>query len=292
MSVDVVIPVFNEQPPALEATLRSCLNQDHPVSNIWIVDDGSESPVQIPSNLRHDHVHGLRLAENRGIAAARNEAIRNSQSGFVACVNTEVILPPDWIQTCVDHLRSNQTVAACTTPIRPSGEARILARWRMRFQEQSYPSPDYSGPIPFAAGHAVLFRRAALDQVKGYDERFRRVHEDADICFRLRAAGWETHLVSSTHALSIQRDSLKFLAKKQLRFDGWLVDPAPAEDPLLVRPRAFPFLLKQTRSLLHRCLRNTLSLRLEFIPIDFAVWWIGIRMGRASWNRADSKREP
>ncbi|MGH9005877.1 MAG: glycosyltransferase family 2 protein, partial [Acidimicrobiia bacterium] len=39
-------------------------------------------------------------------------------------------------------------------------------------------------------GTNVLFRRAALDDVGGWDERYFMYVEDVDLCWRLRGAGW------------------------------------------------------------------------------------------------------
>jgi len=46
----------------------------------------------------------------------------------------------------------------------------------------------------FLQGAALLVRRAAFEQVGGFDERFFMYGEDADLCARLRDAGWEVAL--------------------------------------------------------------------------------------------------
>src|SRR5437762_12914914 len=89
----------------------------------------------------------------------------------------------------------------------------------MRFQEPKF--CDESAPSPFAHGHAAFFRRSAVDAVGWYDVRVGSV-EDSDICERMWKVGWETHYVAQSRSISIQEDTVKLLAMKQLRDIRWL----------------------------------------------------------------------
>ena len=262
VAVDVVIPVFGERSDALSATLSACVHLTFPVSRIFVVDDGSPVPVALPDWARSmPQISLLRLPQNQGISAARNAAIALSTASFIACINTEVLPDPNWLDTCLDYLVSHPRVGACYTRTVPQNPDPLLTRWRMRFQEPAY--PGQSGPTPFAHGHAVLFRKEALDAVGGYDVRFRRHHEDSDICQRMKQVGWESHFVARSRCVSIQQDSLKSLAVKQLRDSGWY---SPQESSLL---RLYLHLSKWT---FLRAARNLLKGRLYFLPVDAAIW--------------------
>ncbi len=268
--VDVIIPVYGERAEALSATLSACVKLCHPVSKIFVVDDGSLKPVSLPDWARSSpQISLLRLPQNQGISAARNAAIALSNATFLACINTEVLPEPDWLGTCLDYISSHPVVGACYTRVVPQNPDRLLTRWRMRFQEPKY--PEQSGPTLFAHGHAVLFRKEALDAVGGYDVRYRRHHEDSDICQRMKKVGWESHYVASSRCISIQQDSLKELAAKQLRDSGWY---SPAESSLV---RLYLHLSKWT---FLRAGRNLLKGRLYFIPIDATIW--GYALGIAT----------
>jgi glycosyltransferase involved in cell wall biosynthesis len=282
--VDVVIPVYGERPEALDATLSACVKQTCPTAKIFVVDDGSPVAVSLPAWARaSDQICLIRLPINQGISAARNAAIACSSATFLACINTEVLPEPGWLATCEAYLRAHPGVAACYTRTLPQHTERLLTRWRMRFQEPM--NPEKSGPVPFAHGHAVLFRKEAVDAVGGYDVRYRRHHEDSDICERMRKIGWESHYVAGSRCLSIQNDSLKALAAKQLRDTGWY---SPAESSLL---HLYVYLSKWT---LIRGGRNLVKGRWYFLPVDFAIWacalWIAtlrtIQSSRASANQA------
>jgi cellulose synthase/poly-beta-1,6-N-acetylglucosamine synthase-like glycosyltransferase len=258
--LDFVIPVYGEAGPALEATVRACLGQGEPPAAVWVVDDGSPVPVTLPLALAAQ-VSLLRLEENAGISAARMAAIARSATPFVACVNVDVLPDRDWARACLGYLREHPTVGAVYARLVPADGASAVSRWRMRFHESPFDRP--SGPAPFAPGHAVLFRRAALDAVGGYDRRLRKIGEDSDVCERMRRAGWETHFVASARCVSIQPDCVRYLGRKQLLRDGF--DPAvPATGSGLA--------LRAARNAVHRVARNLLRGRWSLLPVDVAVW--------------------
>jgi glycosyltransferase involved in cell wall biosynthesis len=278
LRVDVVIPVYREKPGALAQTLRACLKQTFPVSKIYVVDDGSPVPVQLPVEFQSAQtIQLIRLPANQGISAARNAAIANSDSDYITCINSEVLPAPNWLEICLQYLARRPQVGACYARITPNKPERLLSRWRMRFHELSF--GNASGPADFAPGHAVLFRRQAIDQVGGYDVRFRRIDEDSDICRRMKAAGWETHYVSRTLCVSTQEDRLLSLANKQLLRSNW----ASPEDYSV--PRVF---LDQTKWMIVRLVRNTVKLRLLFLPIDVAIWACALGMA-ASRSRQGAR---
>lgn len=282
--VDIVIPAYGERPDALAATLSACLKQTYTVSTVFVVDDGSPQPVCLPDWAQaFPNISLLRLPQNRGISAARNAAIACSKAPLLACINTEVLPDPDWLATCENYLSSHSGVGACYTRLVPCRPNRILTRWRMRFLEAKF--GEESGVSPFAPGHAVLFRKEAIDAVGGYDARRRRHHEDSDICQRMRRSGWETHYVVGSRCISIQEDSLKQLAAKELRESYWY---SPAESSLI---HLYIHLTKWT---VIRGGRNLLKGRFYLLPVDAAVWayvlWMAtssvLRFSRANRGRA------
>jgi cellulose synthase/poly-beta-1,6-N-acetylglucosamine synthase-like glycosyltransferase len=261
-AVDVVIPVFGERSEAPDATLSAAVNQRPPVSKVFVVDDGSPLPVSLPAwAAQLQRITLIRLPTNEGISAARNAAIARSNANFLACINTEVLPEPDWLATCSVYLQTHPKVGACYTRTVPHHPERLLTKWRMRFQEPK--NPAQSCAVPFAHGHAVLFRKEAVDAVGGYDVRHRRHHEDSDICERMQKLGWESHYVASSSCVSIQNDSLRSLAAKQLRDAGWY---SPAESSLL---RLYLQLSKWT---VIRGGRNLAKGRWYFLPVDVAIW--------------------
>jgi cellulose synthase/poly-beta-1,6-N-acetylglucosamine synthase-like glycosyltransferase len=209
-SVDVVISVCNEAPEVLAITVRGCLAASR-VGKVIVVDDGSDQPVSLDLPASERRVSVCRLERNSGISAARNEGIVRTASRYVACVNTEIVLEPDWLDATSHVLDTTPACGAVFTKTTLPA-ATWLTGWRTAYHE--IPTPPEDGPAKFAPGHAVLFRRAALDAIGGYDPRFRRCREDRDVCRRLAKAGWSTIYAARSSCTSHQIDSVGLLGRK------------------------------------------------------------------------------
>ena len=208
--VDVVISVYNEEPEVLELTVQSCLAASG-VGKVLVVDDGSDRPVSLPLP-QERRASVFRLERNSGISVARNEGIARTASRYVACVNSEIELDLDWLNATSRVLDTTPECGAVFTKTRLPTPATWLSRWRTAYHE--IPTPPDDGPVKFAPGHAVLFRRAALEKIGGYDPRFTRCREDVDVCRRLGKAGWSTRYTTGSACISHQVDSVGLLGRK------------------------------------------------------------------------------
>lgn len=271
--MEVVVPAFNESAEAISATIRALSNQTHPVHRVIIVDDASRDPIRLSEGMS-SHVEVLRLGENRGISAARNRGIAHSHAPWIACVNMEVLPEPDWLETCICYLRDHPTVGAVgarTVPLTRPGALDALVQWRSVVQER--PFPEASGPIDWLPGHAILFRRAALEEVDGFDVKYARAGEDVDICHRLWQRGWQVHYTSETVARSIQDDSLATLARAEYNRFCWRADGGNG----FIRGLAILTGRGLLRTGIHLVRGNW-----RLVPVEVGVWLEGSRL---AWQK-------
>lgn len=142
-------------------------------------------------------------AEPRGFAANHNAAFAHCDSPWFLVLNPDVRLDGQAIPKLLDHAPATAGVVA--PRIMEPGKAEpephrgllspfeIMGRWLR---------PDYDAPrAEWVAGMFMLFRASAFGQVKGFDEKFYMYVEDADICARLRLAGWAVTVNESVHVL-------------------------------------------------------------------------------------------
>jgi histidinol-phosphate phosphatase family protein len=121
----------------------------------------------------------------RGPASARNLGWQVATADWVVFLDDDVELPDGWAGALVEDL------AMCGLDVGGS-QGRV-----------EVPLPSHRRPTDWERNTAGLeharfatadmaYRRAALLQVHGFDERFPRAYrEDADLALRLRRAGWQ-----------------------------------------------------------------------------------------------------
>ncbi|MBU6372125.1 MAG: glycosyltransferase family 2 protein [Alphaproteobacteria bacterium] len=177
--ISVIVPAFNAA-RWIDRTLASIQAQTHREIEILVVDDGSTDDTV-------DHV--LRVAAtdsrirlvrqaNAGPAAARNRGIRESRGVFVAPIDADDLWAPDNLERQVTALILRPDAAFC------------LARSYWLDEDDRLLAPASNAPLPECSfqsllednfignGSACVFRRAHLDAVGGYDERYGGGGED------------------------------------------------------------------------------------------------------------------
>ncbi len=179
----VVLPTVGR--PSLTDVLTDLHRQSGPApQEVIVVDDRplvDTADLELP-----DGAVPVRVLRSggRGPAAARNAGWRTAATEWVAFLDDDVRLPADWSDRLAADL-------AAAEPDVGASQGRI-----------SVPLPAHRRPTDWERNTAGLetalwatadmaYRRAALAQVHGFDERFPRAfREDADLALRVSLAGW------------------------------------------------------------------------------------------------------
>jgi GT2 family glycosyltransferase len=196
----VVIPNWNGA-RWLPGCLASLAQQTLQPAETVVVDNGSTDGSLELLRDRHPDVRVVELGRNTGFAFAANRGIEAAASDFVALVNTDVELEPDWIERMTAALDRDPVAAAVACKmleldrrdhvydagdvLRRDGACE--QRGRFRRDDGRYDEPGY---IFAACAGAAVYRREAVLALGGFDERFFAYLEDVDLGLRLRLAGW------------------------------------------------------------------------------------------------------
>ncbi|HET9075483.1 MAG TPA: mycofactocin biosynthesis glycosyltransferase MftF [Acidimicrobiales bacterium] len=185
----VVIPV-RDDPAGLAATLAS-LADTAPGTPVVVVDDGSRPPVPASGPARV-----LRRSEAGGPASARNRGWRADGTGeVVVFVDAGCVLGEGWPAGLLGHFADPGLAAVAprvTSRAQPATPAGLAAYEEAHSPLDMGPAEGPVRPgaaVPYLPTAVLAVRRAALDDVGGFDERL-RFGEDVDLVWRLAGAGW------------------------------------------------------------------------------------------------------
>jgi GT2 family glycosyltransferase len=184
-----------------------------------VVDNASDDRQELVAVCRQHGARLLRLGRNVGYGAAFNRGYRHTRGRYVAVANPDLEFGTPAMSHLLRFMGVSPRAGAVSPQLyyadgSPQPSARRLPRMRYLLAGRRSPLarlfPDYApardflyadahlraGPLPVEAviGTCVVFRREALDAVRGFDEGFFMYAEDLDICRRISAAGWDVAL--------------------------------------------------------------------------------------------------
>ena len=172
-SVEVVMPTVGR--PSLHAALAPLLGR----VEVVVVDDRPEgADLDLPDGVR------VLRSWGGGPAAARNTGWRATDAQWVAFLDDDVVPPADWVE------RLERDLAACDADVGASqGRIRVPLPADRRPTDWERSTAGLETAVWATADMA--YRRTALEDVGGFDERFPRAYrEDADLGLRAVEAGW------------------------------------------------------------------------------------------------------
>ena len=211
--LSVVVVNFNAG-AHLERCLRSVIDAAGDGSvDVVVVDNASVDRSADAAEAAFPGVRMIRNDVNLGFATAANQGIQATSAPYVFLLNPDAEVSAGTFAGLVKVADERPRAGAIGVLVRdPDGAVYPSARRSPsvvtgvghafvglfhpdnRFT-RAYTMADWDRAserkVDWVSGSAVLLRRAALDQVRGFDEGYFMYVEDLDLCTRLRRAGWE-----------------------------------------------------------------------------------------------------
>ncbi len=188
--ISAVVPVWNGR-ALLERLLATLAAQTRPAGELLVVDNGSEDGA--PEMARQQGARVIAMGHNAGFAAAVNRGIAECRGEWIAVLNSDVELAPDYFErlSAAQGWFATGKILSAAQPDRIDGTFDLTCRggttWRAGNGRQN--GAPYSTPreIWSAPWTAALFRAALFRKVGILEESFGSYLEDVD--FGLRCAG-------------------------------------------------------------------------------------------------------
>jgi glycosyltransferase involved in cell wall biosynthesis len=186
--VSVVMSVYNAE-DYLKESIDSILNQTFPNFEFIIVDDGStDRSLEIIKSYKDSRIRLLKQ-NNTGLAIALNNAIKISDSPFIARMDSDDIALAVRLEKQVRFLKENEDyllVGANVLVIDKDGEFVYQSSLPLSWEEIQTKFPDSS-----FFHSSVIFRRGPFDRCGGYFEEISKFNcfEDSILWNQMKRYG-------------------------------------------------------------------------------------------------------
>lgn len=198
--------------PYIERCLEAIQAQTVPFRRVILIDNGSEdSAVYTTLGVRLG-IEVLHMERNLGFAAANNLGVAHAQDcEYVALVNPDAFLEPDWLEQMLIGARRYGSAASFASILYMDHDPRLLdgagdiyhvsgLAWRAEHGRDARYAPTVDCEVFSACAAAAMYRRSSFLAVGGFDERFFCYVEDVDLGFRLLLEGFSCVLVHAARA--------------------------------------------------------------------------------------------
>ncbi|NQT89938.1 MAG: glycosyltransferase family 2 protein [Candidatus Omnitrophica bacterium] len=201
MKIGLYIPCFNAE-KHIGATLKGVFKQRLMPDEVVVVDDAStDDTARIVSR------YPVRLVghkRNKGLAAARNTAIKSIDADLIASLDADCVPEPDWLSLLSKRVRAGKASGAGGR-LAEAHTTTVFDLWRSTHMRQYWHKKQTQPPFLF--GSNALFCKEALMKAGLYKEDLRNNYEDVDICQRLKKKGCKLSYEPKALAHHQRRDS-------------------------------------------------------------------------------------
>src|SRR3989338_7331965 len=157
-----------------------------------LIDNGSKDKKAI-QDFRKEDDQDYRFSKITDLARVWNKGIELAGGDYIAVVNNDVVVPPNWFALLKQTLKNKN--AGMVSPL-----TLWLIESRFKYKQLKNWNLDFVTPKPFKLRkfkevvwvEFCVFRRKVLIDVGGYNEVYKRLHaEDLEVVFQLFNKGYD-----------------------------------------------------------------------------------------------------
>lgn len=188
----------------IEESIISILNTSYKKLEIIVVDNAStDRSLDILDNYPQIMVH--KNPVNQGYAKGNNTGFSLCNGKYIATLNNDIIVEPDWLNDPIKVLESEESIGIISCRQMNSFDKNLidtlysyptsyllLGRFGcgQLFQPEN-PLFNEAGLTIGANGASAIYRKRLLTELGGFEESFFAYHEECDLHMRAFYAGWK-----------------------------------------------------------------------------------------------------
>jgi len=178
----------------IREAIESILAQDYPheLMEVIFVDDGSkDETLQIIKSYvsKMDIKAKIFHHKWRGLGFTRNVVINNASGKYIVWVDSDMILPKDYVRKMIRFMEENPRVGIAGGRFAPyHGSNLVEMLENIAYVAYSAKYGKKAKNLPGTGG--AIYRVEAIKEVGGFDQHITGSAEDIDAALRIKSAGW------------------------------------------------------------------------------------------------------
>ena len=225
-AIDVVVVAYN----SAATTLHACVEPLAALRDVNVIVVDNASPEDSLPSIDGLDVDAVRAPRNGGFSYGCNLGAALGDAPYVLFLNPDAQLDEASLRALRAALDADERVALVAPRILDAYGTvlmsqrrfpRLRSTWSQAlFLHHVFPRAAWSdelmrtpgiyesdGSPDWVSGACMLVRRSAFEAIRGFDEGFFLYCEDADLCLRLRQAGYEIRFVRGAEARHVEGSS-------------------------------------------------------------------------------------
>lgn len=266
-TVSLYIPCYNAG-AFIDSCLEGVKRQIHSVDEVIVVDDGSTDDT-VERAGRYG-VKIIRHGENKGLAAARNTAVMNARSEFIASLDADCVPSPEWLGRLMQNF-TDSDIAGVGGRLVERFRSCLADRWRSVYMRQNW-GDERIEAARFLFGSNNVYRKEALLKTGPYNTIYRTNYEDCDMSLRVRKEGYRLIYDPSAVAEHLRTDTVRSVLNTHWRWTfigttGTMRIPDNLYNVACKTYDNFVYLFKDMIK------NDIVHGRPEFLPLDVLSWF-------------------
>jgi len=225
--VTAIIVNWNDKDVIVEC-IQSLLDQNRNEIDIIISDNGSKDDSVEFIRKRFPSIKIIENGENLGFGSAINRGLGLAKGEYLLFLNSDLKLNSNCVGELAKLLDSDFSIGGAIPKILHIDQHSTINSLGVliNYTGIAYPNllgekdPGYQEPFESACGGIFMLRKEVYKTVGGFDEDLFLYHEDHDLSWRVRLAGWQLKVAPQAimyHHYKFNKGILKYYSSEKNR---------------------------------------------------------------------------
>jgi len=224
-AISFIVPAYNEE-KTIEDTLKHIFNLNYEdVIEVFVVNDKSkDNTLKVANELKAKYPKLIVLdnEKNLGKAGSLNKALKFAKGELVAVVDADSYPAKDSIRKMVGYF-DDPKVGAVTCPVVARNTGKFIEKLQaIEYKVIAFSRKllDYLDAIYVTPGPLALYRKTALLDINGFDEK--NMTEDIEATWHLTHNSWDRRMCLDTEVSSTVPNKFKqwFVQRRRWNIGG------------------------------------------------------------------------